>query len=246
MEFRIFDLSRRRGRPASGFTLIELLVVIAIIALLAAILFPVFAQARENARRTACLSNMKQVGLGMLQYLQDADDIYPPHYNGTQKWPQMMDPYVRSNQVYNCPDRPIFPYLGDYDTAGGIPYGMNYWLNRYYFPTLVVASITRPSQTVWIAEINGEPAGSDLTMVTQYQSYPPYYGAVEYPTSTSYGIYVTPETSGRLATRHDGGLNVIWADGHAKWMRREILENDIGSTGTLTAAENGSQYWWGR
>ena len=244
MQVPLIDTATRR--PTRAFTLVELLVVIAIIALLAAILFPVFSQARENARRSSCLNNMKQIGLGMLQYLQDADDVYPPHYNGPQKWPQMLDPYVKNDQVYQCPDRPGFTYTGDYDSAGTIAYGMNYWLNRYYFPTLVVASVARPSQTVWIAEINGVPLGSDPASVTQYQCYPSYYGAVEFPTSTSYGIYVTPETSGRLSTRHAGGLNVIWADGHAKWTHRETLENDIGSTVSLTAAENGSQYWWGR
>ena len=64
-----------------GFTLIELLVVIAIIAILAAILFPVFARARENARRSSCLSNMKQIGLGMMQYSQDNDERYPPNWH---------------------------------------------------------------------------------------------------------------------------------------------------------------------
>ena len=93
-----------------AFTLIELLVVIAIIAILAAMLFPVFARARENARKISCLSNLKQLGLGMMQYVQDYDDIYPLHYNGTQRWPQMMNPYVKSNQLYSCPSRAATPH----------------------------------------------------------------------------------------------------------------------------------------
>src|SRR5579859_3254993 len=97
----------------TGFTLIELLVVIAIIAILAAILFPVFAQARESARRTSCLSNMKQLGLAFLQYQQDYDESMPvPYYfifnpptMGAQGgWGGGIYPYVKSSGVYACPD----------------------------------------------------------------------------------------------------------------------------------------------
>ena len=89
----------------SAFTLIELLVVIAIIAILAAILFPVFARARENARRASCSSNLKQIGLGILQYTQDYDEKYPARYNDSEanSWRRMSFPYVKSTQVYRCP-----------------------------------------------------------------------------------------------------------------------------------------------
>jgi prepilin-type N-terminal cleavage/methylation domain-containing protein len=117
-----------RRRAAQGFTLIELLVVIAIIGILAAILFPVFARARENARRTSCLSNLKQIGLGVIQYTQDYDEKYPPRYLGngvtqadpsmpgylfTQSdnvayknyvsWMDIVYPYVKSTQLFECP-----------------------------------------------------------------------------------------------------------------------------------------------
>ena len=95
---------RTRSR---AFTLIELLVVIAIIAILAAILFPVFAQAREKARQTACLSNMKQIGIGLIMYANDYDSQYPPSQLGTGSqivsWPQMMQPYIKNEQVFVCP-----------------------------------------------------------------------------------------------------------------------------------------------
>ena len=97
-----------------AFTLIELLVVIAIIAILAAILFPVFAQVREKARQTSCASNMKQLGLGIIQYVQDYDETYPVaidsglDYAGSQTahWTQKVLPYIKANGVYGCPDDP--------------------------------------------------------------------------------------------------------------------------------------------
>lgn len=104
---------RRMERSTSGFTLIELLVVIAIIAILAAILFPVFARARENARRASCQSNLKQIGLGLLQYAQDYDETSPATNFGpdnwrsnpqtSYKWMDAIYPYVKSEQLYSCP-----------------------------------------------------------------------------------------------------------------------------------------------
>src|SRR4028119_1740562 len=92
--------SRRKG-----FTLIELLVVIAIIAILAAILFPVFARARESARRASCQSNLKQIGLGVMQYAQDYDEQYPmaAYDNFQGGWPLTTQPYLKSLQVFRCP-----------------------------------------------------------------------------------------------------------------------------------------------
>ena len=97
-----------------GFTLIELLVVIAIIAILAAILFPVFAKAREKARQASCASNEKQLGLGFIQYTQDNDEEYPYNPNnpnltgqtGNYGWAGPIYPYVKSTGIYKCPDDP--------------------------------------------------------------------------------------------------------------------------------------------
>src|SRR6476646_9508495 len=103
-----------------GFTLIELLVVIAIIAILAAILFPVFGRARENARRSSCQSNLKQIGLGVIQYTQDYDERMPTNSLGIGPsiqiviWPQMVQPYLKSTQIFQCPSdsdlsKPTYP-----------------------------------------------------------------------------------------------------------------------------------------
>ncbi|RYX83370.1 DUF1559 domain-containing protein [bacterium] len=93
-------------KARKGFTLIELLVVIAIIAILAAILFPVFARARENARRSSCQSNLKQIGLGVFQYTQDYDEKLPSRVNfgaQTQNWREVIQPYIKSTQLFACP-----------------------------------------------------------------------------------------------------------------------------------------------
>src|SRR5687767_5449493 len=99
---------RIRKRP--GFTLIELLVVIAIIAILAAILFPVFAQAREKARQSSCLSNSRQMGMGLTMYVQDYDDTYPWSVgldaDRTPSWAGLIHPYVKNLAVFACPSQP--------------------------------------------------------------------------------------------------------------------------------------------
>lgn len=92
--------------PRRGFTLIELLVVIALIAILAALLFPVFAQAREAARRTTCLSNAKQIGLAVAQYTDDADGVLPPPRIVAPRlpWTALIQPYVKNWNIFRCPD----------------------------------------------------------------------------------------------------------------------------------------------
>ena len=109
-------------RANSGFTLIELLVVIAIIAILAAILFPVFARARENARRSSCSSNMKQIALGVFQYTQDYDEKMPPRNNGVSGWRVLTQPYLKSSQLFSCPSNPRNNVLGaeNGEAAAGI------------------------------------------------------------------------------------------------------------------------------
>ena len=114
-----------------GFTLIELLVVIAIIAILAAILFPVFGRARENARRSSCQSNLKQIGLGFAQYRQDNDSysvIEDTTIDGKAAgWTDALQPYLKSTQIYQCPSDPVVPGA----SGGSAYYGSSYQPTDY-------------------------------------------------------------------------------------------------------------------
>lgn len=134
MKSQIPTQARKSAKRA--FTLIELLVVIAIIAILAAILFPVFARARENARRASCQSNMKQIGLGLMQYTQDADEKMPPmdygggpsNYPAYRTWVKLIEPYTKSMNIFRCPSAT----KGD-STWGGGPYA--WWANQQWKPS---------------------------------------------------------------------------------------------------------------
>lgn len=229
-----------RTKQKSGFTLIELLVVIAIIAILAAILFPVFARARENARRTSCLGNMKQIGLAVMQYAQDFDEHYPlsvwqvgdlsgttnqvqsPRVPGTPagtygnagtySFMDFLFPYIKSLQVFDCPSF-VNPYPTSTTWKDPSSYGYNTYLSGYR---------------------QGEAS---------YPSYPPLsMAAIKRVAETvmildhPYAIHATPgaycstsSTGFQNPTRfpyydmvwpHFEGGTVVFADGHAKWYKR--------------------------
>ncbi len=144
----------QRRDKSSGFTLIELLVVIAIIAILAAILFPVFAKAREKARQISCASNMKQLGLALMQYSQDNDEWFPGRIIGptgtTINWEHAIYPYVKAVGVYECPDAPS--PLNSYD--------YNWSITNYSWDVMhaglcygaPISAFTAPSNTVALFE----------------------------------------------------------------------------------------------
>jgi prepilin-type N-terminal cleavage/methylation domain-containing protein/prepilin-type processing-associated H-X9-DG protein len=239
------DVGRQRleKKKFRAFTLIELLVVVAIISVLAAILFPVFARARENARRASCMSNMKQIGLGMFMYMQDYDGMYMVSVSkdatGNILWPQFIQPYVKSLNLFNCPSfsKTTFTQGSSasayYNSAASVPYGLNFWLLGEYYH-LSEAGLQTPSETVLVAE-TGNSASSAAT-AGYFQCYPSYYGYTT-PTNTQYGFQ--GNGAARLTDRHMDGLNILWADGHVKWMKRSVIEADVGST-------TASKYWWGR
>ena len=136
---KIASASSPVSNRKSAFTLIELLVVIAIIAILAAILFPVFARARENARRSSCASNLKQIGLGFIQYTQDYDEKYMPVFVNlgpdSKMWAQQLQPYIKSVQLFACPSNPdntkTYKFWNNSaNVESGIP--LSYTVNNHY------------------------------------------------------------------------------------------------------------------
>ncbi len=190
-----------------GFTLIELLVVIAIIAILAAILFPVFASAREKARQTTCASNMKQLGLAIIQYEQDYDEILP--YNvATNKgagWAHQIYPYVKAKAAYTCPD--------DLTTPTGNNVLISYVMNRCAIdvPTLLgqgvygiggqTSKLNAPALTVCLFE--GANIYGDPTNVAESDSQASIgAGGSNYPTDVYGSDYIGQE----------GFLNTLWED----------------------------------
>ncbi|MFQ3610349.1 MAG: prepilin-type N-terminal cleavage/methylation domain-containing protein [Fimbriimonadales bacterium] len=238
----------RRNLWKQGFTLIELLVVIAIIAILAAILFPVFAQAREKARQTACLNNTKQIGLAFQMYTQDYDEHTPQNrvpissrtingarwacYNNTWGQPQgapaffhwhdLFQPYMKSTEVLVCPANP--------NRAYGDP---NVLRNEYYPPgdrrgaagyAVNVAMVISPS-TWW----NGRSLASvprPAQTVTYFETW------WTCPDLGWWSLY------GADLWRHNGGMNVIYADHHAKWVK---VWSTLRTRHTRQLEDN---HWW--
>ncbi len=200
----------------TGFTLIELLVVIAIIAILAAILFPVFARAREKARETMCLSNVKEITLGIVMYTNDYDGQYPLHYYNPPYttyalaiWPYIgqasISGWTGSNfGIFECPSRKINPawYHGAY-----ADYGINQLIARYYHPKDV--EVERPALTILIGESKYTHPSNGLD-----------YG---------WYIYYGP-TSGHARYDHNERANFGFCDGHAKGATRQTM---IGSDFTM-------------
>ena len=187
----------------TGFTLIELLVVIAIIAILAAILFPVFARARENARRASCQSNLKQIGLGFMQYTQDYDEKYPEIYvaDPLTSWNYMVQPYVKSNQLFDCPSATgIAPYDGR-RFIETLCYGMNRTVSG-----LSIAAIAKPAETV----MSGDNGNFRIVPEGFISGSTPEWGD---PASPRIPYY-----------RHLETTNIVFSDGHVKAMKKAQLQ----------------------
>jgi prepilin-type N-terminal cleavage/methylation domain-containing protein/prepilin-type processing-associated H-X9-DG protein len=202
------------SRP-KGFTLIELLVVIAIIALLAAILFPVFARARENARKSSCTNNVKQLALGVLQYSQDFDEMWPVTNDAsgtlTYGWAGKITPYVKSTQIFQCPsdsNRPANPVP---NVAGYTDYAINSELDPL---NNSVSTINRPGVVIMIVE-GSASRGAYRTLGGAWVD-DGTSSANSCPTTAPY--YANLNNFGQ---RHLNGLNLGFVDGHVKWYPAE-------------------------
>lgn len=208
-----------------AFTLIELLVVIAIIVILAAILFPVFAGARENARRASCQSNLKQIGLGILQYTQDYDEHFPMYVTSTASttprpygWADAIQPYVKSIQILQCPSD-SGAYTDDPATAGYSDYAYNLWIGGYG-PTakgggMSQSALTQPTLTIMNLDYTTGSANSwsvGNVSTGDGASTCGYYGA-----PTCGNGFARVNSTGSI--RHLGGANGAFADGHVKWLK---------------------------
>ncbi|BDI31166.1 hypothetical protein CCAX7_32170 [Capsulimonas corticalis] len=210
---------KSRRTQKSGFTLIELLVVIAIIAILAAILFPVFAKAREKARQIACLSNLKQLSLGIMQYTQDNDELLCPSFYGyAQGWGGYIYPYVKSTGVYTCPDDSTAAVTTANGKVGAVSYAMNTDLanfgNAVYMPGHSLAELTSPSNTVLFLEVAGDTA--DVTKLDEDTNFGTSKPPAHYMSASTNGLDTAPNAINGLygGDGTDGLHNPVFATGH--------------------------------
>jgi len=187
-----------------GFTLIELLVVIAIIAILAAILFPVFARAREKARQASCQSNVRQGGLALLMYIQDTDEVFPRHCDGVSNscWARKLTPYTKNDQIAVCPS-----------WRGSISYGYN----MYSLDGVVLARINTPAELIMLCDSRKKQASNGALVAVAFINQSPNGGACGW-TGCNSADMCTSEI-------HNDGLNICFVDGHVKWMKKQALDS---------------------
>ncbi|MEO7715264.1 MAG: DUF1559 domain-containing protein [Capsulimonas sp.] len=234
-------------KKTNGFTLIELLVVIAIIAILAAILFPVFAKAREKARQVSCLSNMKQCGIAVTQYVQDSDEAFPQgtsNYNqGGTGWAGQIMPYIKSAAVFKCPDDPAVGRVSSYAINENMQIHTGAYDGTGSNIGISIAQLNAPAKTVFLCEVAND-AGYDIALSTPDNpesgssaargiggGYDPSGGAA-IPACPGSGLqYATGYLGGRTGDchfqaqngRHTDGSNYLLADLHAKWLRSNAV-----------------------
>jgi prepilin-type N-terminal cleavage/methylation domain-containing protein len=228
---------RKRFRPA--FTLIELLVVIAIIAILAAILFPVFAQAREKARQTTCTSNVKNLGLAVMMYTQDYDETYPPLWYQVNDghWPNVVRPYIGqggtdatgkkwTEGIMVCPSAPF--------KHPGWSYAMSQEFSVYEpklngYRGLSMATISSPARVLMIAEApqvkDWQQASIQIETGQDCWGGPLGNGVDVKGYEDRDGISISPWVCSKALPRyrHNDGALFAWGDGHASWRRKGSL-----------------------
>jgi prepilin-type N-terminal cleavage/methylation domain-containing protein/prepilin-type processing-associated H-X9-DG protein len=208
-----------------AFTLIELLVVIVIIAILTAILFPVFAQAREKARQTSCLSNLRQVGTAFLMYAQDYDESFvltsfPERGNS---WTLQCQPYIKNRGIFRCPSDSSNNWaVTDADTFDRNKRMSSYLLNAWMAGSQRfgrIPAIASPTSVIYVSEAVENISSRD-------HFHPFYWGPDPDFTPSNFMTNMTwdaprNETRELAIRRHAGGFNNVYVDGHAKWSRWE-------------------------
>jgi prepilin-type N-terminal cleavage/methylation domain-containing protein/prepilin-type processing-associated H-X9-DG protein len=209
-----------------AFTLIELLVVIAIIAILAAILFPVFAQARQKARQATCLSNLKQLGMGVTMYVGDYDEVLPMMVDQPAQlagvlpvwkyhWMGKIDPYVKTTQIYNCLSSDLFK--GDINVTA-VPNQMEYGANSCVF----IGWRQTGAAPFWDTQNNiCKNAGMGAMKLAEAQEPARVPAFTDTALRTDRGMlhWYCWSHANRI---HNGGVVLAFLDGHAKWQKREM------------------------
>lgn len=205
------------AKPRHGFTLIEILVVIAIIGLLAAILFPVFGRARENARRSSCQSNLKQISLAWTQYLQDNDERVTPVVAGTSingqtphNWQESLEPYCKSEQIWKCPS-------AQRNLAGDVIRSITYTYNGFLgLNGRKLSIVPAPAHTPVFQEANGtNSAGAYFIFIGTANS-----NANGYRPQGNPLLWNDLSEAMAFPSRHFEGSNYAFVDGHVKWYRK--------------------------
>ena len=218
-----------------GFTLIELLVVIAIIAILASILFPVFARARENARRASCMNNMKQLALGALQYFQDNDGrMMRANFDNSSSlsnnW-DMLQSYLKSDQLLFCPSAP--GYTGAKGASYAVQYGFPVnWSGSSRYKAVAVRLHLNPGDTHYYSSssyasplLMGDiPEAARTCLVGETRYYNSNYESKGYGSAIFEATRKYSTVGPDVPDRHLEGSNYAYLDGHAKWLKKETVE----------------------
>jgi prepilin-type N-terminal cleavage/methylation domain-containing protein/prepilin-type processing-associated H-X9-DG protein len=207
----------RNSRRA--FTLIELLVVIAIIAILAAILFPVFAQAREKARQSSCLSNERQIGMALTQYIQDYDEQFPL-IRGEYSWVYTMQPYLKSTQILRCPsdDSDNWNQPAPGKTT---PRVTTYTFNGFLAPAVPSTRNPDPAPNPYANLAAVSTPASLICLAESSRNFNEnYFHAHIWSATTPVHWDTARNVPDDLSVdRHSGGFNATFLDGHARWLR---------------------------